>query len=276
MTKLYTLWKIEQAVELGTTLTANWFRGHSEECKELTPAIFRNNFSTLRKVKPHLEFSIIENFKREAPAFIPNPPKYDDHISWLFLMQHHGAPTRLLDWTRNVLVALYFAVRNHKDKDGELWTIRPDNLNRHNGVYGKPTPRNKVLSYLAGEPSHNDPEALAKELELEKRPECPFAVLPPLNFPRVINQSAAFTIHPNPRPKKTIPELLTDAKDIVRYIVPSDKKQKLQLALEALGIMEHTLFPNLDSLSKSIVFIEHHTFAYNPPDPPYWGDKSED
>lgn len=270
MIESHKLWGIEQAVELGTTLTDNWFRGHSKTYNELTPTIFRKNYDMLRKLRPDLEFFVIENFKREAPAYISDPPAYDDHISWLFLMQHHGAPTRLLDWTRNVLVALYFAVRNHQDEDGELWSIRPDNLNRHNGYFGKPTPINKELHYLAGQPSHNNPEALAEELGLKNIPKYPFAVLPPTNFSRLVNQMAAFTIHPVPFSRGTITELLTNPKDLVRYVIPKHRKLKLRLALEALGIMEHTLFPNLDSLSKSIVFVAHHSFAYGPPDPPVW------
>jgi len=270
MTDTFTLYKIEHAIELGTTLTDNWFRGHPQAYNELSPGIFRKKYEILRTLRPDLEFFIIENFKREAHAYISHPPDYNDHTSWLFLMQHHGAPTRLLDWTRNVLIALYFAVRNHEDEDGELWSMRPDNLNKHNGLFGKPTPINPVLAFLASEPSHNNPEELARQLDLPSIPKYPFAVLPPTKFQRLVNQSAAFTIHPTPFSGGTIPDILTDRKDLVRYIIPKKNKLKLRLALEALGIMEHTLFPDLDSLSKSIIFRAHHSFAYGPPEPPQW------
>lgn len=275
MVETIKLSKIEQAVELGTTLTDNWFRGHSKDFNELTPGIFRRKYNTLMAVKPDLEFFIIEYFKREAPAFISNPPPHDDHISWLFLMQHHGAPTRLLDWSRNVLVAIYFVTRNDLDEDGELWSMRPDNLNRHNGLFGKPTPINKILQFLAGQPSHQNPEVLASKLGLGGIPRFPFAVLPPFKFPRLVNQMAAFTIHPPPCDNGTIIDLLPDPKDLVRYIVPKGCKHKLRLGLEALGIVEHTLFPDLDSLSKSIDFNAFHSFAYGPPDPPSWNKKGK-
>ncbi len=86
---------------------------------------------------------------------------------------------------------------------------------------------------------------------------------------------AAFTIHPPPCINGTIIDLLPDPKDLVRYIIPKGCKQRLRLDLEALGIMEHTLFPDLDALSKSIDFIAFHSFAYGPPDPPLWDKETK-
>jgi hypothetical protein len=51
---------------------------------------------------------------------------------WYFLMQHSGAPTRLLDWTEGALIALYFAVRNKLDAtDAAVWVLDPWSLNEH-------------------------------------------------------------------------------------------------------------------------------------------------
>jgi FRG domain len=76
---------------------------------------------------------LLRRFEEYAPQFIPDPPLKDDLASWLALMQHYGAPTRLLDWTDSPYVALYFAIENEPDlvqveatareKVSAVWTI---------------------------------------------------------------------------------------------------------------------------------------------------------
>lgn len=271
MTNTYKLTKINEAVELGTTLSKSWFRGHSKVFEELTPGIFRPKYSNevYGAFRPDVEFSIIEGFKRRAPALASKLPQNDDHVAWLFLMQHHGAPTRLLDWTKSVLIGLYFAIEKHHTEDGELWALYPEALNKHNGNFGLPIPRCKILNYLAAEPSHNNPQKLAQEFGLKESPKYPYAVDPPLHFSRMVAQMSAFTIHPRPMEGHTIPEIMTEEKLFVRYIIPSDCKKKLLTDLAALGVTRMALFPDLDSLTHDIVQ-EHNVLGYGPPKPPRW------
>lgn len=272
MTNTYTLAKIEHAIELGTTLSKSWFRGHSKIYGELTPGIFRKKFEheLYKMFRPEAEFSVIEDFKRKAPALRSKLPENEDHVSWLFLMQHYGAPTRLLDWTKSVLVGLYFAVRHYHSEDGELWALYPEALNKHNGYFGLPIPRRcKILRYLAAEPSHNNPQKLAEEVGLKEIPQYPHAVDPPLHFPRIVAQLSAFTIHPRPKSSKTIPEVMTEETNLVRYVIPAGCKRKFLSDLSALGITKMTLFQDLDSLSYDIVQ-DHNIVAYTPPKPPRW------
>jgi hypothetical protein len=271
MENTYTLTKIEQAIEVGTTLSRSWFRGHSKPCGELTPGIFRQKYEDefYRAFRSEAEFSVIEDFKRKAPALISKLPESEDHISWLFLMQHYGAPTRLLDWSKSVLVGLYFAVNHHHSEDGELWALYPEALNKHNGYFGLPIPRCKILKYLASEPSHNNSEKLAEQIGLKSIPLYPHAVDPPLHFPRMVTQLSAFTIHPRPKLSQTIPEIMTEETNLVRYTIPAGFKGKLLSDLAALGITKMTLFQDLDSLSYDIVQ-EHNVIMYSPPKPPRW------
>jgi len=271
MTNTYTLAKIEHAVELGTTLSRSWFRGNSKIYGELTPRIFRQTYENdfYKAFRHEAEFSIIENFKRMAPALKSKLPEIEDHISWLYLMQHYGTPTRLLDWTKSVLVGLYFAVSHHHSEDGELWALYPQALNEHNGNFGLPIPRCKILRYLAAELNHNNPQKLAEEIGLNKIPQYPYAVDPPLYFPRMVAQMSAFTIHPRPKPSQTIPDILTEETKLVRYIIPAKCKKKFFSDLSALGITRMTLFQDLDSLSHDIIQ-EHNILAYGPPKPPRW------
>lgn len=271
MTNTYKLVNIGQAVEIGTTLSRSWFRGHSKVYGELTPGIFRSKYlnGMYDFYKPDAEFSVIEGFKRKASALTSNLPPYEDYLSWLFLMQHFGAPTRLLDWSKSVLIALYFVACKQHSEDGELWALYPESLNQYNGYFGLPNPRCQILRYLAAEPNHNNPQKLAEEFGLEKIPQYPHAVDPPLHFSRMVTQLSAFTIHPKPKPSQTIPEVVTEENHLVKYIIPASSKKKLLDDLAALGITKMTLFQDLDSLSYDIIQ-ELNILLYSPPKPPRW------
>jgi len=60
--------------------------------------------------RQEIEESLLRWFKRQAHHFLSDVPAENDPIEWLAVMQHHGAPTRLLDWSFSFLVALFFAV----------------------------------------------------------------------------------------------------------------------------------------------------------------------
>jgi hypothetical protein len=72
-----------------------------------------------------MEKKMIRQFKRQGHLYLENPPKDDDTIEWLALMQHFGAPTRLLDWTYSFFVALFFAVEK-SEKRCAVWAINVD------------------------------------------------------------------------------------------------------------------------------------------------------
>ncbi len=73
---------------------------------------------------PLIEEGLLRRFKREAHLYLANEPAEGDRIGWLALMRHHGAPTRLLDWTYSFFVAVYFAVqRAEPELASSVWAV---------------------------------------------------------------------------------------------------------------------------------------------------------
>lgn len=105
------------------------FRGAADSEYDLKPSIGRTTEKHAKNGIETLERLIMDEFKRLAAAELDKKPETD--WEWLFLAQHYGLPTRLLDWSTNPLVALYFAVAKHDDKDGLIYYTQASIQNRY-------------------------------------------------------------------------------------------------------------------------------------------------
>ena len=99
-----------------------WYRGQNNIDWKLVPSFLR-----LKDSGELAEKSLFDIFVQNSSTLINNQINTFD---WMFIMQHYGIPTRLLDWTENPLVALYFAVETHSQEDGALWILKPKMLNK--------------------------------------------------------------------------------------------------------------------------------------------------
>src|SRR5215471_5078000 len=113
---------------------SNWaFRGERDERWPLYSGLSRylRNFRLHEKAWAEQEARILRIFKRKAHQFLDRPPDWDDDFQWLALMQHHGAPTRLIDFTWSPYVAAFFALERTL-ADGVVWAMNKGRIDSPN------------------------------------------------------------------------------------------------------------------------------------------------
>ena len=214
-----------------------WYRGHSNKTWKLKPTY-------LRYSDPPSETTLLQQFKQSATLLLSEHRRLD--YEWLFIMQHHGVPTRLLDWSESPLVSLYFACTSeaNKRKAGALWCLLPTELNKHASV--KPKETYSIPSILDPSLERYNPESYRSEDTTEMGP---VAVVSTRNTPRMQSQKGTFTVF---HKDKTAIELIADKKHVWRYIIPAAAKTTILEELRILGIDEFSLFPELSSIGQII------------------------
>lgn len=193
-----------------------------------------------------LEFHLLRNFKKYShrPDVISNT-EWD----WLALAQHHGLPTRLLDWTYSPYVALHFATAELEkfEHDGVIWALNyealkdylPEKLQKELYKVGA----NSFTSEMLG----NVYSSLAELSEEEN--EFVVAFESPSLDTRIVNQFAIFTFMS--RTTSLIDEWLLDKPDLYfRIRIPAEMKWEIRDKLDQVNINERVLFPGFDGLCK--------------------------
>jgi hypothetical protein len=112
----------EEGVRLAKALPGWIFRGQENASWGLSSRLEREarRVGCSTKMLPGIERGIAEDFQRRAHQYISSPPQYTEHIEWLSVLQHHGGPTRLLDFTRSFYVAAFFATES-AEVDSAIW-----------------------------------------------------------------------------------------------------------------------------------------------------------
>jgi hypothetical protein len=230
-----------------------WFRGQACESWDLRPQLYRNRGRTLADVLDDEEEFRLE-FERRGLQLVGNERIPESDIEWYFLMQHYGAPTRLLDWTDGALMGLYFAVdhRFHKldpdlKKDAAVWVLDPDWLNK------KTTTKKDDIEGVALPEWPIVREYLPEKFEEEKLGrKYPLAIDPTQIARRLAVQRSRFTIHGSVF--DGLEEIARRARrPRLRKLVVARKAVKpIREDLETCGISYSTLFPDLAGLGREL------------------------
>lgn len=176
-------------------------------------------------------------FMMQARSRRSDLPTEEDRAGWMFLMQHYGLPTRLLDWSDSLLVGLHFAAQDDS-RQGVLWAMKPTGLNSAQGFGQRlALSAHPEVAKLVG-------VAFSGTGSSEKV----LALLPPEIDLRAMLQAGRCTIH------GSVP--LLDIKEaqvhIRRIAIPADAKPKIRQQLRLLGVDKSRLFPDLASLAADI------------------------
>jgi hypothetical protein len=208
-----------------------------------------------------LEQELAHQFRQEAHRTLPQAvlPRQDYILDWWPLMQHYGAPTRLLDWTLSPYVALYFAVDRHWEEDGAVWWFKaataenlmlrrfPDFLSRVNALFH---PRDADDPFV-------DPPPILISFELKR------------TVDRIGNQQGFFTLclDASEDHVKVLAELAQYAygPHCEKIIVPKELKPEFLRELHLMNVTGKSLFPGLDGLGRTMTEISRLSGHFGPP-----------
>lgn len=214
-----------------------WYRGQGNFNWTLSPGLHR--FTAAPS-----EGALMTRFKQSAGMLINAAPK--DDFDWLFLMQHYGVPTRLLDWTESPLTALYFAVDDGTDDtiDAALWSLRPTELNKIANI--STSEKNFIPSFDDIELKNYSVQTLSSN---PRNKLAPIATIATRNSPRIQAQLGVFTIHH--LDTKPIEDFCS-ADEIIKFRIPGKSKKEIRKELNLLSINKFSLFPELASIGEII------------------------
>jgi hypothetical protein len=248
-----------------------WFRGHSESRWKLLPSVYRLSGYTAQR-----EVDMNRSFQMKA-TFLSDLPSQQDLPAWLSLMQHHGLPTRLLDWSESSTIALYFAIETYRDYlrwerkrwfRPVVWMLNPHALN----WIGTNGSGSIVPSTDLYERAGNDKDgwtiawgcanvfpAFGASHPQGMNYQGPMAVKPHVIDRRMHAQRSRFTVHGS-RPDPMEDMFRGDAaNDLIGLgflheirIDPAAAGGLLQ-QLAAIGITRSTLFPDLEGIAAESV-----------------------
>jgi hypothetical protein len=223
--------------ERSSIMLRSVYRGQADHNWKLVPSFYRLDLevydNTVKKVIPNFSFveeNMLEIFYQKGISLLKNYDINSD-LDLMVIGQHHGLPTRLLDWTENPLYALFFAVEDLSvKKNACVYEYIPTKLENY--------------------------KSISEEINFKSGVDYWFVTPRHINE-RVKAQNGYFTLHPLSKSLeiKSFDELLKDdgtLKNLGKFIIPRKQKEKIKKELDKLNINKYTIYPDLDGLASKI------------------------
>ncbi len=226
------------------------YRGQSNAEWELQSSLYRS-ISQAKSVRDMADMPVssinhrvneenmLERFKSCAHLHLSHLPRSRDALSWLALMQHHGAPTRLLDFSFSPYIALYFALESGND-DSAIYMLNHDAIKRVDDKHFGDTRKEVYKRVMYGE-DYDD--------EI-----CLFAFEPEFANQRLIAQQGLFvaTNHVDYSHETALEEYNLRAIDACKIIIPKELRYEGIRMLHQMNISSATIYPGLDGFCRSL------------------------
>ncbi|WP_435011051.1 FRG domain-containing protein [Tundrisphaera lichenicola] len=254
------LLNIADLLEIGSATRPPFvFRGQPCSKWQLKPSLLRHLerlvIDSAQAIQ--LEKTALDEFRAEAHYHI-SPIIFmsaKNHFDWWAIMQHYGAPTRLLDWTASIFVAAYFAVSGYPDEDGAIFLVNSLKSNiatikKHPNISGIDGVANQLFDAMLVQP--NAPSTI-------------HFMGQHLRNDRMSAQQGLFSISPNifadhssilnshmSDTAEQIEEELNPEISFGKLVVPVSLKAQYLRKLKNMNITANSLFPGIDGLGRSV------------------------
>ena len=219
-----------------------------------------------------VEERMVRELRRRSPQFLLHPPAADDTLGWLALLRHHGAPTRLVDFTRSFYVACWFALES-ADGDAAIWAVDLDRLRVH-------VPRLLGRDEQVAPPNGDEPWCLARRA-LEHRERGGVVEVEPFQVDeRLAAQQGMFLLPLDPT-RSFMDNLaetfgiatfavgdaeVVDYRDgdddepagigapVIELVLPQEIHRSIRDDLWRMNVTAASFFPGLDGFARSLIY----------------------
>jgi hypothetical protein len=196
--------------------------------------------------KVHLEAHVLRHFLRYGRPYLPSPSPNDWEL--LVAAQHHGVPTRLLDWSYSPLIAAHFAtLTRDRGSPAAIWQLDWQQLHQ---AFNLPPFALLItdMERLFGETKPFTPWNLF-DMSGERKTFA-FLLEPPALDVRLITQSATFTLCSDAtQPFERFLEQHGLSHTLTKFVIPAQHVPRVRDQLDLVGIDERRLFPDLDGVA---------------------------
>ncbi len=232
-----------------------WYRGVSRLSYALEPSLYRPSHIKSAAHVTAMEKTLITQFGQRSLPYLSSPQSVEKEWDMTFFMQHYRVPTRLLDWTENPFIALYFAVMNANlnlstqryDQAAVVWVLDPIEWNKY--ALRRISHSGYILTPNDTELSAYKPTTVAQDQDQK-----PLAIYGAHNSPRIVAQKGAFTVFGSELKdmEKTFIDDGFPGGCLARVVLNPSVINSLKTSILSFGITESTVFPDLDGLAAEL------------------------